>query len=131
MSGAFPDCLGWTSTKQEYNALLNDTVTLVILELVTLQSLVKKQVSMIRKYSNHTLQTNLWHHEEEPQNKSNYKTRERQTKQTKQSNQFYLSWENDCKTRKDSYAQQNMKQTQKLTMRETIINESTTTELLP
>ena len=26
------------------------------------------QVSMIRKYQNHKLQTNPWHHEEEPHN---------------------------------------------------------------
>ena len=27
-----------------------------------------KKVSMIKKYHNHTLQTNPWHREEEPQN---------------------------------------------------------------
>ena len=28
---------------------------------------------MIRKYQNHTLQTNPWHREEEPQNTNSYK----------------------------------------------------------
>ena len=37
-----------------------------------------KIVSMIRKYHNHKLQTNLWHHEEEPHN--NHETPGRQSK---------------------------------------------------
>ena len=48
------------------------------------------------KYHNHKLQTNPWHGEEEPH--SNYKTPERQTKQ---SNQLSLRHQDDCKTRKD------------------------------
>ena len=40
---------------------------------------------MIRKYHNQKLQTNPWHHEEEPHN--NHETPGRQTKQ---SNQFSL-----------------------------------------
>ena len=45
----------------------------------------KKQVSMIRKYHNHTLQTNPRHHEEEPQNTDCHKTSGRQLKQRKMS----------------------------------------------
>ena len=37
---------------------------------------------MSRKYYNHKLQTNPWHHEEEPHN--NHKTPDRQTKQSNQ-----------------------------------------------
>ena len=37
-----------------------------------------KTVSMIRKYYNHTLQTNPWHRGEEPQNTNNHKSMERQ-----------------------------------------------------
>ena len=43
---------------------------------------------MIRKYHNHKLQANPWHREEEQQ---------------KQSNQFSLSRQDDCKTRKDIF----------------------------
>ena len=43
---------------------------------------VSKIVSMIRKYHNHKLQTNLWHREEEPHN--DHKTPGRQTKQSNQ-----------------------------------------------
>ena len=53
-------------------------------------------MSMIRKYHNHKLQTNLRHHEEEPHN--NHKTSERQTEQ---SNQLSLPHQDDCKTRMD------------------------------
>ena len=49
--------------------------------------------SMIRKYHNHKLQTNLWHHEEEPHN--NHETPERHTKQ---SNQLCLTHQDNCKT---------------------------------
>ena len=55
-----------------------------------------KIVSMIRKYHNHKLQTNSWHREKEPHN--NQETRGRQTKQ---SNQFSLPHQDDCKTRMD------------------------------
>ena len=34
----------------------------------------KKQVSMNRKYHNHTLQTNTWYREEERQNTNSHKT---------------------------------------------------------
>ena len=52
--------------------------------------------SMIRKYHNHKLQTNPWQREEEPHN--NHETLGRQTKQ---SNQFSLLHQDDCKTRMD------------------------------
>ena len=55
-----------------------------------------KIVSMIRKYHNHKLKTNLWDREEEPHN--NYETPGRQTKQ---SNQLSLPHQDDCKTRMD------------------------------
>ena len=51
---------------------------------------------MIRKYHNHKLQINQWHHEEEPHN--NHDT---QGRQTKQSNQLSLPHQDDCKTRMD------------------------------
>ena len=54
--------------------------------------------SMIRIYHNHTLQTNPWHHEEEPQNTHSNKT---SPKQWKQSNQLYPPRQDDCKTKKD------------------------------
>ena len=50
----------------------------------------------IRKYHNHKLQTNPWHHEEEPHN-----NQEKPGKQTKQSNQLSLPHQDDCKTRRD------------------------------
>ena len=50
---------------------------------------------MIRKYQIHKLQTNPWHHEEKPHN--NHETPERQTKQ---SNQLFLPYQDDCKTRR-------------------------------
>ena len=57
----------------------------------------KINVSMIRKYHNHKLQTNPWHGEEEPQN-----THETSGRETKQSNQLSLSHQDDCKTRMDT-----------------------------
>ena len=51
---------------------------------------------MIRKCHNHKLQTNPWHHEEEPHN--NHQT---QGRPTKQSNQLSLPYQDDCKTRRD------------------------------
>ena len=69
-------------------------------------------VSMIRKCHNHKLQTNLWHHEEEPHN--NHKTPGRQTKQ---SNLLSLPHRDDCKTRMtQSNAQQNIEQLQSSTI---------------
>ena len=51
---------------------------------------------MIRKYHNHKLLTNPWHREEEPHN--NHETPGRQTKQ---SNQLSLPYQDNCKTRRD------------------------------
>ena len=65
---------------------------------------ISKIVSMIRKYHNHKLQTNLWHHEEEPHN--NHKTPGRQTKQ---SNQLSLPHQDDCKTKLE-WTQRNTQQ---------------------
>ena len=59
--------------------------------------LMTKIVSMIRKCHNHKLQTNPWHHEEEPHN--NHETPGRQTKQ---SNHLSLPHQDDCKTRMDT-----------------------------
>ena len=53
-------------------------------------------MSMIRKYHNQKLQTNPWHHEEEPPN--NYEIPGRQTKQN---NLLSLPQQDDCKTRVD------------------------------
>ena len=53
---------------------------------------------MIRKYNNHTLQTNPWLREEESQNIYTNKTSVRQQKQR---NQLSLTLQDDCKTRKD------------------------------
>ena len=55
--------------------------------MVTLMDVITKIVSMIRK-----MQTNLWHHEEEPHN--NHQTEGRQPKQN-------LPHQDDCKTRVD------------------------------
>ena len=52
---------------------------------------------MVRKYHNHKMQTKLWHREEEPHN--NHETPGRQTKQ---SNQYSLPNQDDCKTRMDT-----------------------------
>ena len=52
---------------------------------------------MIRKYNNHKLQANPWHHEKEPHN--NHETPERQKKQ---SIKLSLSHQDDCKTRMDT-----------------------------
>ena len=49
---------------------------------------------MIRKYHNHKLQINPWHHEEEPHNHQ-----ETPGRQTKQSNQLSLPRQDDFKTR--------------------------------
>ena len=55
-----------------------------------------KIVSMIWKYHNHKLQTNPWHHEEEPHN-----NHEKPRRQTKQSYQLSLPYQDDYKTRMD------------------------------
>ena len=51
---------------------------------------------MIRKYHNHTPQTDPWHREEEPQNTDCHKASGRQLKQ---SNQLSLPHQDDCITR--------------------------------
>ena len=56
----------------------------------------KKQVIIIRKYYNHTLQTNPRHREEEPQYTDCQKTSRRQLKLN---NQLSLHHQDDCKTR--------------------------------
>ena len=53
-------------------------------------------MSIIRKYHNHKLQTNVWYRKEEPHN--NHETPGRQTKQT---NQLSVSRQDDCKTKID------------------------------
>ena len=54
-------------------------------------------MSIIKKYHNHKLQTNLWHCEEEPHNNHQPPRRQR-----KQSNQLSLPHRDDCKTRMDT-----------------------------
>ena len=49
-----------------------------------------------QEYHNHKLQTNQWHHEEEP-----HSNQETPGKQIKQSNQLSLPHQDDCKTRRD------------------------------
>ena len=56
-------------------------------------------MSLIRKYFNHTLQTNPRHCEEELHNINSHKA---PGKQLKQSNQLSLPRQDDCKTRKDT-----------------------------
>ena len=53
---------------------------------------------MVRKYHNHTLQTDPRLHEEEPQSNNSHKTSGRQLKQN---SQLSLPRQDDCKTRKD------------------------------
>ena len=55
------------------------------------------RVSMIRKYHNPTLQTNLWHHEEEPQTTNSHETSGRQLLQN---NQLSLPRQDDRKAGK-------------------------------
>ena len=57
---------------------------------------------MIRKYHNLILQTNPWHNEEESNN-----NQEPPGRQTKQSNQFSLPFQDDCKARMQSIYQWN------------------------
>ena len=78
---------------------------------------------MIKKYHNHKLQTNTWHHEEEPH--TNHETPGRQ--KSKATSSLFpikliakLEW-TQCN------AQQNREQLQNPTMVVTINNESTTT----
>ena len=54
-------------------------------------------MSLNRKYHNHKLQTNPWHHDEKPH--SNHETPGRLTKQ---SNQLSLPCRDDCKTRMET-----------------------------
>ena len=82
---------------------------------------------MIRKYHNHKLQNNPWHHKEEPHN--NHETPGRQTKQ---SNQLSLPHQDDCKTRRDVKKRTTKHRTiTSPTMGVTINNKSTTTEPPP
>ena len=52
---------------------------------------------MIRKYHNHTPQTNPWHLQEETHSSNSYNTSE---SQLKQSNQPYLPNKEECNTRR-------------------------------
>ena len=55
---------------------------------------------MIKRYRNHTLQTNRPHIEEEPQITNSHKTRHNTLKrQLKYSKQLYLPRQDDCKTK--------------------------------
>ena len=82
---------------------------------------------MIRKYHNHKLQTNPWHHKEEPHN--NHETPGRQTKQ---SNQLSRPIKMIAKVEwTQSNAQQNIERLQNPTMGVAINKESTTTEPPP
>ena len=86
----------------------------------------QKSKSMIRKYHNHTPQTNPRHCEEEPQNTDCHNASGRQLKQ---SSQLSSPHEDDCRTRRLQNAeQQNKDQTQ---MGATINNKSTTTTTEP
>ena len=62
---------------------------------------------MFRKYHNHKLQTNPWHHKEE-----SHINHETPGRQTKQSNKLSLPHQVDCKTRIKilSNVQQNIEQ---------------------
>ena len=62
---------------------------------------------MIRKYHNHTPQTNPRHRKEEPQNIDCTKTPGRQLKQ---SNQLSLPHQGDCKTRRTQSTRPNIAQ---------------------
>ena len=66
---------------------LSNKLTFVIRQLHRTIQIKKKQVSMIRKYQNHTLQTNQRNSEEDLQNNNNHQTPGRQLKQ---SNQLYV-----------------------------------------
>ena len=70
----------------------------------------EKQVSMIRKYHNHTLQTNPWRCEEEPQINTNHKTSGR--RQGKATNSIFPIKITAKQGGTQSNAQQNMEQTQ-------------------
>ena len=67
---------------------------------------------MIRKYHNHKLQTDPWHHEEEPHR--NHEAPGTETKQSKMIAKL---------ERTQSYTQQNIEQLQNPTMGVTINNE--------
>ena len=86
---------------------------------------------MIRKYHNHTLHTNSWHIEEEPQNTACHKTSGRQLKQ---SNQLSLPYQDGCKTRwaqSTEFTKQGSNTEPPRTMGATTNNQSTTTEPPP
>ena len=81
---------------------------------------------MIRKYHNHTLQTNPRHYEEVPQNTNHHNTLGKQSKAT--SSLFPIKMIAKLE-RTQSNAQQNMEQTQYPPMGVTVNNESRITEL--
>ena len=71
--------------------------------------LINKQVSMIRKYHNHTLQTILRHREEDPQSINSHKSEG----QLKQISQLFLARQDDCNLERTQInAYQNKDQTQ-------------------
>ena len=78
---------------------------------------------MIRKYHNHTLQTNSWHCDEELQDT-------RKTSKVKQPDPFPIKMIAILERRHNN-VQQNVEQTQNPTMGATINNESTSTEPSP
>ena len=78
---------------------------------------------MIRKYYNHTLHTNRWYREEEPQNINSHKISE--------TKQLSLPHQKDCNTRKGTkycITKQGLNTEPQQTMGVTINNGSTTTE---
>ena len=82
---------------------------------------------MIGEYHNHKPQTTPWHREEEP-----FNHHETPGRQIKQSNQFSLSHQDDCKTRMDiNKRTTKQEQWQTPTMGVTINKKSTTTESPP
>ena len=82
---------------------------------------------MIRKYTNHTRQTNQRHHEEQ----LHKITRHQEDKQSKAISSLFPIKIIAKLERTHSNVQQNMEQTQNPTMGSTINNESTTTEPPP
>ena len=62
-----------TAFKTVYDLLNSLYIRYILFDIIS-----KKQVSMNRKYHNHTLQTNTWYHEKERQNTNSHKTSETQ-----------------------------------------------------
>ena len=85
-------------------------------------------MSTIRKYRNHRLQTNTWHHEEEPQQSQDIR------KTIDKQQQLSHPRQDDCKTRKDTklcITQQGPNTKPPQSMGGTLNTESTTTEPQP